>query len=95
MVLVAVRCPFCGSENIVKYGKNANGKQIYMCRNEECTHTTFPEEYTNNACNPAIKEKIFELTVNGNGTRAIGRILNISPNTVTAALKKKKNLFLT
>jgi len=52
MVLVSVKCPFCESEDIVKYGKNAKGKQLYMCRNKECSHTTFPEEYTYNACNP-------------------------------------------
>ena len=95
MVLVSVKCPFCGSEDIVKYGKNAKGKQLYMCRNKECSHTTFPEEYTYNACKPTVKDQIFDLTVNGNGTRAIGRILNISNNTVTATLKKKSLLFLT
>jgi transposase-like protein len=93
MVYVSVKCPFCGSEDIVKYGRNKKDKQIYMCKNKECPHTTFPEEYTYNACNPNVKSQIFDLTVNGNGTRAIGRILNISNNTVTAALKKKKVLF--
>jgi len=89
MVLVSVKCPFCGSEDISKYGKNKNGKQLYICKNKECSHTIFPEKYTYNACDPKIKEKIFDLTVNGNGTRAIGRILQISTNTVTAALKKR------
>jgi transposase-like protein len=89
MVLACMKSSFCGNENIVKYGKNKSGKQLYLCRNKECSHTTFPEEYTYNACKPEIKEKIFELTVNGNGTRAIGRILKISNNTVTNALKKR------
>jgi transposase-like protein len=89
MVLVSVKCPFCGSDAISKYGKNKSGKQLYICNNKECSHTTFPEEYTYKACNPKIKEQIFDLTVNGNGTRAIGRILQIANNTVTAALKKR------
>ncbi len=95
MVYISVKCPFCSSENIVKYGKNKAGKQLYLCRNQECSHTTFPGEYTYNACKPGVKEAIFDLTVNGNGTRAIGRILGISNNTVTSALKKKNQSFLT
>ena len=90
MVSIPVKCPFCGSEDVVKYGKNARGIQLYMCRNKECGRGKFPEEYAYNACNPDVREKIYELTVNGNGTRAIGRILKISTNTVTSALKKRK-----
>ena len=90
MVLVPVKCPFCESGDVVKYGKNAKGKQLYLCRNKECAHTKFPEECTYNACKPETKEKIYSLAVNGNGTRAIGRILDISTNTVASALKKKK-----
>ena len=89
MVLVAVKCPFCKSEDVKKYGKDKKGKQLYMCKNKECSHTTFPEQYTYNACSPDVKDKIFDLTVNGNGVRAIGRILNISKDTVTAVLKKR------
>ena len=88
MVLVAVRCPYCNSDNVIKNGKNTKGKQVYICKNQECDHITFPEEYIYNACEPKIKEKIFDLTVNGNGTRAIARILGISTNTVTSELKK-------
>jgi transposase-like protein len=90
MVLVPIRCPHCGSENVVKNGHYANGKQRYMCRNAECPHSVFVNNYTYNACDPKIKEEILKMTVNGNGTRAIARILEISPNTVTATLKKKK-----
>ncbi len=94
MVYVSVKCPFCGSEDVVRYGKNKAGKQLYLCRNEECSHTKFPEEYTYNACKPGVREAIFNLTVNGNGTRAIGRILGIANNTVTSALKKRASHFL-
>jgi transposase-like protein len=90
MTLIAMKCPFCNSEEIVKSGKTAEGKQRYSCKNTECPHTTFVENYTYKACDPKVKEKIFELTVNGNGTRATGRILGISKDTVTAALKKRE-----
>jgi transposase-like protein len=89
MVLVPLKCPFCGSEAIVKNGKTSSGKQRYLCNNEECIRRTFSENYTYKACDPKVKEQIYSMTVNGNGTRAIGRILEISKNTVTATLKKK------
>jgi transposase-like protein len=89
MAMISVKCPFCGSDKVVKNGTTAKGKQTYLCKNNECSHTSFQDEYTYKACDPKVKEKIFDLTVNGNGTRATGRALGISKDTVTAALKKK------
>lgn len=91
MVLIPIICPQCGSDNVVKNGHYANGKQRYMCKNSECSRKAFVSEYTYNACNPEVKESILRLTVNGNGTRAIARSLNISTNTVSSTIKKKKN----
>ena len=90
MVLTTVKCPYCKSDDIVKNGKR-NGTQIYMCRNKDCPRTTFSEVYKYKAYEPNVKEKIFDMTVNGSGTRATARVLGIAPNTVTAALKKKKD----
>ena len=90
MVLVPIVCPHCGSDDIVKNGHYANGKQRYMCQNSECPCKAFVSEYTYNACKPGVEQEILRLTVNGNGTRAIARCLEIAPNTVTAVLKKKR-----
>lgn len=90
MATVKVRCPYCGSEDVVKYGKQHTGIQRYLCRNEMCVHKTFQLEYKNNASKPGTKEKIVEMAMNGGGTRDTGRVLGISPNTVTAVLKNRK-----
>ena len=92
MAMKEVECPYCGSKEVSLYGKNSTERQRYLCRNRACNHKTFQLEYKNNACRPGTKEKIVEMTMNGSGTRDTGRILNISPNTVTNVLKKRENL---
>lgn len=93
MVLIPLLCPHCGSDNVVKNGHFPNGKQRYVCKNPDCPCSAFISEYTYNECNPGIEEEVLQLSVNGNGTRAIARLLNISTNTVTSILKKTKNSF--
>jgi transposase-like protein len=44
MVTVALKCPFCESEDIGPYG-TSNGKKRYTCKNPECPHKTFYAEY--------------------------------------------------
>ena len=91
MAMKEVECPYCGSKEESLYGKNSTGRQRYLCRNRACSHKTFQLEYKNNACRPGTREKIVEMTMNGSGTRDTGRVLNISPNTVTNVLKKREN----
>lgn len=94
MVLTPILCPYCGSENVNKYGNYANGKQRYICKNKECTHKTFVESYTYKAHDPNVKESIYLHIANGNGTRAAARLRGISKNTVTSALKKRNPTYL-
>ena len=91
MAVIEVKCPYCGSKEVSLYGKNSTGRQRYLCRNKECSHKTFQLEYKNNASRPGTKEQIVEMTMNGSGTRDTGRVLKISPNTVTKVLKKQRN----
>ena len=89
MTQVALRCPFCGSENVRKNGLS-NGKQRYVCNNLECSHKTFYAEYTHNGCKPDVKAAIIKWSVNGVGIRAISRGLGVSTDTVISELKKRK-----
>lgn len=88
--VINIKCPFCGSEKVSKNGHNKTGKQVYNCNNSECTRRNFVEGYTYKACNPNVREQVLKMTVNGNGTRATGRVLDISKDTVTSILKKRK-----
>ena len=87
---VTIKCPHCGSEQVSKNGHNKTGKQVYRCNNPECVHQYFMEEYTNKAWDPKIREQVLKLTIDCTGTRATGRILGISKDSVTAILKKRK-----
>jgi len=87
MVLTTVKCPHCGSDNVKKNGTAKNGKQRFLCCNENCTHKTFVESYTYNAYDPRIRSRIFYSIVNGSGTRATARTLGIAKDTVTDALR--------
>jgi ssDNA-binding Zn-finger/Zn-ribbon topoisomerase 1 len=51
MVAVALKCPFCGSEDVRPYG-TSNGKKWYACNNTECSRKTFYAKYTITAASP-------------------------------------------
>ncbi len=91
MVYVKVLCPHCGSDDVVLHGKSTTGKQRLLCRNAECSHKTFQLDYTYNAYNPGVKQKVIDMAMNGSGTRDTGRVLGISKDTVTSVLKKLRN----
>jgi len=46
MALVRIFCPNCGSEKVVRRGKSADGKQRYLCRNEDCGSKSLMTDYT-------------------------------------------------
>ena len=87
MVLVPVKCPHCGSEDVKKFGSTNSGKQRFLCCNEQCPYKTFVREYTYRGCDPCVRSRIFFSIVNGSGTRATARTLGIAKDTVTAALR--------
>ena len=89
MVVEPVRCPHCEGEAIVAYGKTATGKQRFCCQNKQCGRRTFLRAYSYPGCVPGVKRQIVEMTLNGSGVRDVARVLEISPTTVIAELKKR------
>jgi len=87
---IVVKCPFCKSEKVSKNGRNGTGKQVYNCNNQECNRKNFIEEYKYKACDPEVRKQVLKMATDCTGTRATGRILGISKDTVTAILKKLK-----
>jgi transposase-like protein len=87
MVLKAIKCIVCESENIVKNGTQSNGSQRLLCK--KCGKS-FQSDYTSNGAKLETKFMIIKMSVNGSGIRDIARVLEISPNTVLNVLKKLK-----
>lgn len=89
MVLIAVTCPYCQSDQITKRGKTDTGKQRYRCHNPTCPHQSFLLNPAYKGRLPEIKEQIIDMALNGNGIRDTARVLKISTDTVINELKKR------
>jgi transposase-like protein len=89
MVLIAVRCPYCQSDQMAKRGKTDIGKQRYPCQNPNCPHQFFLLDPAYKGRLPQIKEQVIDMALNGSGIRDTARVLGISTDTVVSELKKR------
>jgi transposase-like protein len=89
MVLEPVLCPTCQSIDVGRHGHSAEGKPRYRCYNPDCQRCTFILNYSYQGRLPEVKQQIIEMAVNGSGIRDTARVLEISPSTVIAELKKR------
>lgn len=74
---ITVKCPKCGSENVVRNGKKANGKQLYKCR--DCNRQFIADhEKTYKGTLSNISNQIRIMLVRGSGVRDVAVILCVS-----------------
>jgi transposase-like protein len=66
----------------MKAGRSAADTQRYRCQSLDCETKTFMLDYRYKACEPGIKEKIVDMSINGSGIRDTARVLKINKNTV-------------
>ena len=90
MTVIAVRCPHCQSDQLVKRGKTARGTQRYLCPNPLCAKRSFLLDYCNRGCLPEVKHTIIDMSLNASGVRDTARSLRVCPNTILRELKKKE-----
>ena len=90
MAVVKVLCPECGSHEVVRYGRQANGEQRYRCNNPHCKRRIFLLQYCHTGRLPEVKQQIVDMALNGSGIRDTARVLGVSPTTVMTTLKKKR-----
>ena len=87
-VLMAVKCPHCQTEEVIRHGKSSTGKQRFCCLNSECPYLTFGLDSAYPGRKQEIKKQIVDMTVNGSGVRDVARVLHVSTATVLKELKK-------
>src|SRR3989454_7786713 len=90
MTFIAVRCPHCQSEEIVKRGKTGCGTQRYLCQNTTCATGSFLLDYRYLGRLPAVKHQIIDRSLDASGVRDTARVLRISTDTVLSELRKKE-----
>jgi insertion element IS1 protein InsB len=88
MVTELVQYPRCSGTEIYRHGHSTTGKRRYICRASDCLKQTFILDYSNKGYLPSVKLKITDMAMNGSGIRDTARVLEISPTTVIAELKK-------
>ena len=93
MAVVAVQCPECGRQEVVRYGRQANGEQRYRCNNVDCERQIFLLQYHNTGRLPEVKRRMVDMALNGSGIRDTARVQGVSPMTVMSTLKKKRRPF--
>jgi transposase-like protein len=89
IVLIAVTCPYCQTDQIAKRGKTDAGKQRYRCQNLNCPHQSFLLNPAYKGRLPEIKTQIIDMALNGSGIRDTALVLGISTDTVINELKKR------
>ena len=88
MAIIKVKCPYCGSEDVIEFGRSRSGKKRYECKNSDCEHRTFQSDYAYKARTPGMHDTIVNMAMNGSGTRDTARVLGIDKDTVTRHLRK-------
>lgn len=92
MATIAVCCPRCGSEGVIKRGKTDRGSQRYLCQNEACAQSSFLLDYRYQGYRLEIKRQVVDMAMNSSGVRDTARVLGISTGTVLSELKKSSSL---
>ena len=83
----APRCTRCGSERIVKNGKNACGRQQFRCRACGACRVLHPK--SREAAPERQAEVLRAVASERLSLRAAARVFGVGRNTITGWLKKK------
>ncbi len=80
---IAVQCPHCHRDHVVKRGKTARGTQRYLCQNTVCATGSFLLDYHNRGCLPEVQELIIDMSLNASGIRIYRRSMSSPTLTLT------------
>lgn len=89
MVKIRLKCPYCASDHLIKYGITPNGKQRYRCQACNRQHREHPGS---NAYVEATRELILRAYQERSSLRGLSRTFGVTRNTVGAWLKKSPDV---
>jgi len=87
---IAVRCPHCHSDQLVKRGNTARGPQHYLCQTQACVRGSLLLDDRNRGCQPEVKQLLIDMRRNARGVRDTARSLHLSTDLVRSELKKQE-----
>lgn len=88
MAVVEVRCPDCDSLNVVRYGKQPNGAQRFVCQNPACKRRIFLLNYQAKTRPPATRQEIIDLALGGADVDEVANLLSIPKETVLGVFQQ-------
>ena len=87
MVIQIISCYHCGSTDLIRHGKAANGKQKYRCKTcGQCSR----QNPGSNAYEPAFQAQVLPAYHERCSLRGVCRIFGISRQTLVTWLKKSR-----
>lgn len=86
---IAVHCPHCHSDQMVKRGTTDRGTPRSLCQHTTWALGSFLLDSRNQGCLPEVKQLIIAMSLHASGIRDTARSLRISTDTVLSELKKK------
>ena len=86
MITITLQCRHCGSEQLVRDGRTANGKQRYWCRACDRSSRANPQ---NQGYTEEEQEQILAAYEERSSLRGLERVFGVSRKTVSTWLKKK------
>ena len=89
MITITLKCRHCGSDQLVRDGRTANGKQRYWCKDCQRSSRDNPQP---NGYLPEAQAEILRASEERSSLRGLERTFGVSRLTVSAWLKKKKRL---
>ncbi len=88
--VLIVTCPAesCASQNVIRFGKNATGKQRYRCH--DCKHASVEKPHALRLDDPAFVAQVVAAYQERASMRGVARMFHISRNTLSGLLKKSQ-----
>ena len=87
MMDMEAHCPDCESLNVVKYGRQPNGKQRYRCENDQCDRRIFVLSRGERREMPDILRRAIDIALNGANVEDASRRLDLPRDTVMAVFQ--------